>query len=221
MKNINIEEVKRYLKRSLKKKVKITTSLIVLFMMRNSIVSMADNITIDKGKIGVGRKNDYNKGAIALNPKGENDSKPQKEVVGNYSIAIGLGAEAGASDSVSIGHSSKAKGANSVVIGSVYEGYDIDLITNQPKKDEKGNPKRLDSFTTAEGEDSIAIGSGAYVHQSTNGGQGIFDNGKQRATESSIAIGTNAGTGVYRSIAIGNTAEAVPIKMFDSDYKKR
>ena len=103
---------------------------------------------------------------------------------------------------------------------SVYEGYDIDLITNQPKKDEKGNPKRLDSFTTAEGEDSIAIGSGAYVHQSTNGGQGIFDNGKQRATESSIAIGTNAGTGVYRSIAIGNTAEAVPIKMFDSDYKK-
>ena len=123
MNKINIEEMKRYLKRSLKKKVKITTSLIVLFMMSNSIVSMADNITIDKGKIGVGWKTDYNPGAIALNPKGENDSKPQKEVVGSYSIAIGLGAEANNSDSVSVGHESKANAVNSVAIGNKAEVY--------------------------------------------------------------------------------------------------
>ncbi|MDU7496842.1 hypothetical protein [Sneathia sanguinegens] len=79
MNKINIEEMKRYLKRSLKKKVKITTSLIVLFMMSNSIVSMAAWLAIDNGKIGEsGTKSDYRPGAVALNPKGENDSAPPK-----------------------------------------------------------------------------------------------------------------------------------------------
>ena len=50
--NKNIKEIEKFLKRSLKKKVKITTSLILLFMMSNSIISKADYITSDKGKIG-------------------------------------------------------------------------------------------------------------------------------------------------------------------------
>ena len=126
MKNTNIEEVKKYLKRSLKKKVKITTSLIVLFMMSNSIVSMADNVTIDKGIIGEPgfAKTGYKKGVVALNPKDESAAKPQKEKIGDYSIAIGLGAEADSVNSVSIGHEANVKTPYSVAVGFNSKVYD-------------------------------------------------------------------------------------------------
>ncbi|WP_392445893.1 hypothetical protein ACF3OF_03030 [Sneathia vaginalis] len=209
MKNINIEEVKRYLKRSLKKKVKITTSLIVLFMMSNSIVSMADLLSIDNGRIGVGRKNDYNKGAIALNPKGETDSKPQKEKVKDYSIAIGLGAEADASDSVSIGHSSKGNASESVSIG--HESVVEDTAKNAIAMGTKAKAYIQKSVSIGEGAETVsvnfynkdsldenlkknkvdgqatAIGSGAVaVDQATSVGNDTYAIGR-----SSIAIGSD------------------------------
>lgn len=187
--NKNIKEIEKFLKRSLKKKVKITTSLILLFMMSNSIISKADYITSDKGKIGTPGKSNKSKGSIALNPKTENDSAVQHQQVGDFSVAIGIG--------------SQAPESNSISIGSRY-------LSN----------KGILSLTTAEGEDSIAIGSGAYVRKSDNGGKGIMDGDKGRVTESSIAIGTKAITALYRSIAIGNTAEAIPLKMFYPDYRK-
>ena len=196
MKNINIEEVKRYLKRSLKKKVKITTSLIVLFMMSNSIVSMATFVAIDNGKIGEkGAKTDYKPGSIALNPKGEKDSLPQKEVVGNYSIAIGLGAEAASSDSVSIGHSSvvedtakeaiaigtKAKAYihKSVAIGDGAEAVSVKFYNNG-LRDENMKKNEI-------GGQATAIGSGAVaVDQATSVGNDTYAIGR-----SSIAIGSD------------------------------
>ena len=105
MKNINIEEVKRYLKRSLKNKVKITTSLIVLFMMSNSIVS-GHVIVVDKGKIGsgsagaAGKKwgnivNEPEEGGVALNISADKKDQVANDKVGVHSVAIGYGAEAG------------------------------------------------------------------------------------------------------------------------------
>ena len=166
MKNINIEEVKRYLKRSLKKKVKITTSLIVLFMMSNSIVSMADIIAIDNGKIGEkGAKKDYKPGAIALNPKGDKDGKPQKEAVGSYSIAIGLGAEAKAENSVAIGRGSNIEdgATNSIAIGREAKIFKSDQIESNSNGDEDITERSIAIGRKAETKiyKSIAIGSEA------------------------------------------------------------
>ena len=184
MNKINIEEMKRYLKRSLKKKVKITTSLIVLFMMSNSIVSMANYITIDNGKIGEGGKGDYRPGAIALNPKGEGDSKPQKEVVGAYSIAIGLGSEAKADESVAIGHGSKGNTYDSVSIGH-------NANTGIEKSVAIGSNSKVYNFETKDGTggsgQGVAVGSNAVaVSQATSVGNDTYAIG-----HSSIALGSD------------------------------
>ena len=203
MKNINIEEVKRYLKRSLKKKVKITTSLIVLFMMSNSIVSMADNITIDKGKIGVGWKNDYNKGAIALNPKGENDSKPQKEKVKDYSIAIGLGSEADSSDSVSIGHGSVVENnaAKAIAIGNNAKVYNTVL----PNGESNNNSIAIGTGAEAYIFKSVAIGEGAQTLSVDFYNDGTRDDNKRKKGDGgqSTAIGSGA-VAVDQATSVGN-----------------
>ena len=140
MKNvINVEEMKRYLKRSLKKKVKITTSLIVLFMMSNSIVSMADGLYIDDGRIYSGsgtkkallaKKDKQLNQSVALNAR-ETGSKDEvaNDKVGVGSVAIGYGAEAGGkkvekntityfgSNAVAVGYKAKANSDESVAIG--------------------------------------------------------------------------------------------------------
>ena len=59
-KKINIEEMKRYLKRSLKNRVRITTSLVMLFLMSNGI-TRADYISIDEGKIYSGSATNFNR----------------------------------------------------------------------------------------------------------------------------------------------------------------
>ncbi|MCU6285073.1 hypothetical protein KSU21_22735, partial [Enterobacter cloacae] len=97
-------------------------------MMSNSI-GMATAITIENGKIGSWGKDNTGKGSIALNPKGENDSKVQYQVVKDYAIAIGLGAEANASDSVSIGHSSVIENGatKAIAIGNEAKVYSTKL----------------------------------------------------------------------------------------------
>ena len=225
MKNINIEEVKRYLKRSLKKKVKITTSLIVLFMMSNSIVSMASYVTIDNGKIGeFGNKNDYKPGAIALNPKGVNDGKPQKEAVGNYSIAIGLGAEANASDSVSIGHESKANAVNSVAIGNKAEvtkdendAIAIGYLAQVMPSDKTGANGEAGSIaigknartwlikSTAIGIDSEVVALNTFDKSSASGGgQGLAIGSGSKAVDQATSLGNETYAIGRSSIAIGS-----------------
>ena len=167
MKNINIEEVKRYLKRSLKKKVKITTSLIVLFMMSNSIISMAEWLAIDKGIVGEKgvNKTGYKRGVVALNPKDENADRPQKEEVEEFSVAIGLGAEAKIKDSVAIGFGAKTESV---------EYYNSDTL------DEKLKKNNASSQSTAIGTKTVA------VDQATSVGNDTYAIGR-----SSIAIGSD------------------------------
>lgn len=193
MKNINIEEVKRYLKRSLKKKVKITTSLIVLFMMSNSIVSMADWISLDGGKIGGSKDGTYKKGVVALNPKSENDGKPQSKKVGDYSIAIGLGAEAESVYSVSIGHNANSESSSSVSIGK-------DANTKM------GN--------------SVAIGAGSKVYNFDNdrgtggSGQGVAVGPNARAVSQATSLGND-------TYAIGNSSIAIGSDDIDIYYNDK
>lgn len=246
MKNTNIEEIKKYLKRSLKKKVKITTSLIVLFMMSNSIVSMAAYLAIDNGKIGEpGNKNNYKKGAVALNPKGENDGVPQKEKVGEYSIAIGLGAEAEKSDSVSIGHSSKGNANNSVAIGKEAEvaggendaiaiGYKAKVMTSDKThaNGEAGsiaigkNAKTQLIKSTAIGVDSEVVPLNTFDKSSTNGGgQGLAAGSGSKAVDQATSLGNETFAIGRSSIAIGSDdndqfKEAISKEDFNHYFKK-
>ena len=195
MKNINIEEVKRYLKRSLKNKVKITTSLIVLFMMSNSIVS-GHVIVVDKGKIGsgsagaAGKKwgnivNEPEEGGVALNISADKKDQVANDKVGVHSVAIGYGAEAGGkkvekgiitflgSNAVAVGNKAKANADNSVAIGN-------EAITE-----------------TAE---SISIG----LQSKVKGEQGVSIGSKSAAVKQSVAIGGDTYALGESSIAIGN-----------------
>lgn len=224
MKNTNIEEIKKYLKRSLKKKVKITTSLIVLFMMSNSIVSMADWLSVDKGRVGSTNKAGYQEGAVALNPKGKSDGAPQKEKVGSYSVAIGLGAEAEKSDSVSIGHSSKGNANNSVAIGKEAEvaggendaiaiGYKAKVMPSD-KTDANGeagsiaigkNAKTQLIKSTAIGIDSEVVPLNSFGSASTNGGgQGLAVGSGSKAVDQATSLGNETFAIGRSSIAIGS-----------------
>lgn len=231
MKNTNIEEVKKYLKRSLKKKVKITTSLIVLFMMSNSIVSMADYITIDNGKIGVGGKGDYNKGAIALNPKGEVDSKPQKEKVKDYSIAIGLGAEADANNSVAIGKEAQvASGENDAIA----IGYKARVMTSDKThaNGEAGsiaigkNAKTHLIKSAVIGIDSEVLPSNSFDKSATNGGgQGLAVGSGSKAVDQATSLGNETFAIGRSSIAIGSDdndqfQESITKEDFNHYFKK-
>lgn len=179
MKNvINVEEMKRYLKRSLKKKVKITTSLIVLFMMSNSIVN-GNIIMIDKGKISASTKPKVQSiptqksKTVALNPNSESgntvgvDNVAEGSVAVGYdakasggsSVAVGYGAEAIADESVAIGHNAVTKnresvsmGFNSKVIGD--QGVSIGANTGVTKQS-----VAIGNDIYALGESSIAIGN--------------------------------------------------------------
>ena len=206
MKNINIEEVKRYLKRSLKKKVKITTSLIVLFMMSNSI-GMATAITIENGKIGSWGKDNTGKGSIALNPKGENDSKVQYQVVKDYAIAIGLGAEANASDSVSIGHSSVIENGatKAIAIGNEAKVYSTKLSGS-----ETNNSIAIGTKAEAYIFKSVAIGEGAQTLSVDFYNNGSRDESKRKNGDGgqSTAIGSGA-VAVDQATSVGNDTYAI------------
>ncbi|WP_311679112.1 hypothetical protein, partial [Sneathia vaginalis] len=206
MKNINIEEVKRYLKRSLKKKVKITTSLIVLFMMSNSI-GMATNISIEKGKIGSWGSENTNKGSIALNPKGENDSKVQYQVVKDYAIAIGLGSEANASDSVSIGHSSVIENGatKAIAIGNEAKVYSTKLSGS-----ETNNSIAIGTKAEAYIFKSVAIGEGAQTLSVDFYNNGSRDESKRKNGDGgqSTAIGSGA-VAVDQATSLGNDTYAI------------
>ena len=207
MKNINIEEVKRYLKRSLKKKVKITTSLIVLFMMSNSIVSMATNISIENGKIGSWGRENTSKGSIALNPKGESDSKVQYQVVKDYAIAIGLGSEANASDSVSIGHSSVIENGatKAIAIGNEAKVYSTKLSGS-----ETNNSIAIGTKAEAYIFKSVAIGEGAQTLSVDFYNNGSRDESKRKNGDGgqSTAIGSGA-VAVDQATSVGNDTYAI------------
>ena len=179
MKNINIEEMKRYLKRTLKKKVRITVSLVFIFLMTNSI-SLAD-IVIQNGKVGEWHDmNEIPKGSVALNPKGDGDGKAQVQKMGQYSVAIGQGAET-KDNSVAIGKDSHSNIPYSVVIGFKSEGQIIER--NGLTEEEK---KYLDDDSTKEGQ-ATAVGSKAIaVSQATALGNDVYARGR-----SSIAIGSD------------------------------
>ncbi|MDU4652590.1 MAG: hypothetical protein E6Y25_04060, partial [Sneathia sanguinegens] len=170
MKNvINVEEMKRYLKRSLKKKVKITTSLIVLFMMSNSIVS-GQVIVIDKGKIGSGSagaagkkwgniEKEPPKGAVALNISSTDENRVAHENVGGYSVAVGYGANAKADESVAIGRGSEATSRESVSIGLQSKIKGDQGVSIGAKSAAEKQSVAIGGDTYALGESSIAIGN--------------------------------------------------------------
>ena len=175
MKNINIEEVKRYLKRSLKKKVKITTSLIVLFMMSNSIVS-GHVIVVDKGKIGsgsagaAGKKwgsiiNEPPEGAIALNISATDKNRVAHENVGKYTVAVGYEAKAKGENSVAIGRGSNIEdgATNSIAIGREAKIFKSDQIESNSNGDEDITERSIAIGRMAETKiyKSTAIGSEA------------------------------------------------------------
>ena len=175
MKNINIEEVKRYLKRSLKNKVKITTSLIVLFMMSNSIVS-GHVIVVDKGKIGSGNAgaagkkwgniiSEPPKGAIALNISATDENRVAHENVGSYSVAVGYEAKAKAENSVAIGRGSNIEdgATNSIAIGREAKIFKSDQIESNSNGDEDITERSIAIGRKAETKiyKSTAIGSEA------------------------------------------------------------
>ena len=244
MNKINIEEMKRYLKRSLKKKIKITTSLIVLFMMSNSI-GMATQITIDSGKIGSYGRNNSSRGSIALNPKTENDSAVQHQVVKDYAIAIGVGAEANNSDSVSIGHSTKANAVNSVAIGKEAEvtseendaiaiGYQARVMRSDKTSanGEAGsiaigkNARTWLIKGTAIGIDSEVVSMNLFDKSSTNGGgQGLAVGSGSKAVDQATSLGNETFAIGRSSIAIGSDdndqfKEQISKQDFDHYFKK-
>ena len=223
MNKINIEEMKRYLKRSLKKKIKITTSLIVLFMMGNSI-GMASYITLDNGKIGTWGRDNTSRGSIALNPRTENDSAVQHQVVKDYSIAIGVGAEANNSDSVSIGHDSKGNAVNSVSIGrkaevnsNENEAIAIGFQAKVMQSDKTGANGEAGSIaigknartwlikSTAIGIDSEVVSLKTFDKASPNGGgQGLAVGSGSKAVDQATSLGNDTFAIGRSSIAIGS-----------------
>ena len=178
MKNINIEEVKRYLKRSLKNKVKITTSLIVLFMMSNSIVS-GNVIMIDNGKISASTKPKVQSiptqksKTVALNPNSESGNTVGVDNVAEGSVAVGYDAKASGGSSVAVGYNANAKAEESVAIGHESE---------------------------ATFRESVSIG----LQSKIKGDQGISIGSKSAAEKQSVAIGGDTYALGESSIAIGN-----------------
>ncbi|WP_066729941.1 YadA-like family protein [Sneathia sanguinegens] len=179
MKNvINVEEMKRYLKRSLKKKVKITTSLIVLFMMSNSIVN-GNVIMIDKGKISASTKpsaqaipSQKNK-TVALNPNSESGNTVGINDVAEGSVAVGYLAKASGGSSVAVGYSAEAAAEEAIAIGH--------------------------EATTAFRE-SVSIG----LQSKIKGDQGVSIGSKTAASGQAVAIGSDIYALGKSSIAIGN-----------------
>uniref|UniRef100_UPI0028051B6B hypothetical protein n=1 Tax=uncultured Sneathia sp. TaxID=278067 RepID=UPI0028051B6B len=208
MKNINIEEVKRYLKRSLKKKVKITTSLIVLFMMSNSIVSMADGISIANGRIGT-EISKMNAGAVALNIGQENNGgKVWRQQVGVNSVAIGKVAEANASDSVSIGHGSVVEGnaTKAIAIGNNAKVYNTVLPNGEINNNSIAIGTGAESYIFK----SVAIGDGAQTLSVDFYNDGTRDDNKRKKGDGgqSTAIGSGA-VAVDQATSVGNDTYAI------------
>ena len=186
MKNvINVEEMKRYLKRSLKKKVKITTSLIVLFMMSNSIVSMSDGLYIDDGRIYSGsgtkkvllaKKDKQLAQSVALNAR-ETGSKDEvaNDKVGVGSVAIGYGAEAGGkkvekntityfgSNAVAVGYKAKANSDESVAIGHEADAAFRESVSIGLQSKIKGDQGVSIGSKTGVSKQAVAIGSDIYA----------------------------------------------------------
>ena len=191
MKKINVEEMKRHLKRTLKKKVRITVSLVFVFLMTNSI-SMSDYISVDDGKIGT---SGYivNEGGVALNPK--SGGKVQKEVVGAYSVAVGNSAESKGEYSVAIGHNAKANKHLSTAIGKDTETkiYSSVVVGHESKAEQinrdgltQAELQNLDKTPDEEGQ-ATAVGIKAIaVAQATALGNDVYARGR-----SSIAIGSD------------------------------
>ena len=186
MKNvINVEEMKRYLKRILKKKVKITTSLIVLFMMSNSIVSMSDGLYIDDGRIYSGsgtkkvllaKKDKQLAQSVALNAR-ETGSKDEvaNDKVGVGSVAIGYGAEAGGkkvekntityfgSNAVAVGYKAKANSDESVAIGHEADAAFRESVSIGLQSKIKGDQGVSIGSKTGVSKQAVAIGSDIYA----------------------------------------------------------
>lgn len=206
MNKINIEEMKRYLKRGLKKKIKITTSLIVLFMMSNSI-GMAYGITIERGRIGT-EISRMNEGAVALNIGEENNGAlVWRQKVGVNSVAIGKVAEANASDSVSIGHGSVVEdnATKAIAIGNNAKVYNTVLSGN-----ESNNSIAIGAGAESYIFKSVAIGEGAQTLSVDFYNDGTRDDNKRKKGDGgqSTAIGSGA-VAVDQATSVGNDTYAI------------
>ena len=191
-KKINIEEMKRYLKRSLKNRVRITTSLVMLFLMSNGI-TRADYISIDNGKIYSGSSSNFNKKAsqqdvesVGLNARKKGDKNEiARDKVAEGSVAIGFGAETKNENfqgkyAVAIGHNSSALAENSISIGK-------------------------DSDTSAYG--SIAIGKGS---KSTNANSVSIGSGAKTSDGAwATAVGAGALSEGELSVAVGTGSKVI------------
>ncbi|WP_299068057.1 YadA-like family protein [uncultured Psychrobacter sp.] len=110
--------------------------------------------------LGIQAKSD-NVAALAIGPaalaKGNTSLAlgRQSAAIADFAQAIGNVASATGTGSLAVGHSARAEGYRSIAIGSA------DIANAGKKGDQEGVTYQINQQTLAEGEDSIALGSGA------------------------------------------------------------
>lgn len=150
---------------------------------------------------------------------GTNAKANSEDDSGNAAIAIGIGAESNSSATIAIGSGANATGGRAIAIGDdarATGGRSIAIGPNNGSSYASDN----DGSTMAAGENSIALGIGAY---SVGTASIAIGNDAQVGESNGIAIGSNAKAPKDDSryvtadnIAIGNNAMGNSVKAYNS-----
>ena len=153
--------------------------------------------------IGNGAISNYDNSVNGLSIAIGHDAKANSEDdSGNAAIAIGSGAESSRSATIAIGSGANATGGFAIAIGDDTRATGSRSIAIGPSGRWDGDN---DGSTMAAGENSIALGIGAY----SVGTAGIAIGYDAHAAESNgIAIGNDAHAAESNNIAIGSNAKA-------------
>ena len=150
---------------------------------------------------------------------GTNAKANSEDDSGNAAIAIGIGAESNSSATIAIGSGANATGGRAIAIGDdarATGGRSIAIGPNNGSSYASDN----DGSTMAAGDNSIALGIGAY---SVGTASIAIGNDAHAAESNNIAIGSNAKAPKDDSryvtadnIAIGNNAMGNSVKAYNS-----
>ena len=149
---------------------------------------------------------------------GHNAKANSEDDDGNATIAIGPDAESSSSATIAIGSDANATGGSAVAIGNAARATGGRSIAIGPDNGRWDGDN--DGSTTAAGENSIALGIGAY---SVGTASIAIGNDAHAAESNNIAIGSNAKAPKDNSryvtadnIAIGNNAMGNSVKAYNS-----